>query len=64
MTESTTIKLEKKVTNKGETESHKLIVNRMRQSVNYPGNTGEQGKRRVNEILIRFQFESFGFAIL
>lgn len=41
-----------------------VVWERTRQSVNYPGNTGEQGKRRVNEILIRFQFESFGFAIL
>lgn len=40
-----------------------VVWERTRQSVNYPGNTGEQGKRRVNETLIRFQFESFGFAI-
>lgn len=28
-------------------------------TVNYCGNTGERGKRHVNEILMRFHFESF-----
>lgn len=40
------------------------VKGRSRQIVNYSRDTGEQGKRRVNEILIRFQLESVGFATL
>lgn len=40
-----------------------VVKDRAKQTVNYPDNTGERGKRRVNETLIRSQFESFGSVI-
>lgn len=41
-----------------------MVRDRAKQTANYPDNTGEGGKRRVNETLIRSRFESFGSPVL
>lgn len=40
-----------------------VVRDRAKQTVNYPDNTGEGGKRPVNETLIRSRFESFGSVV-